>query len=114
VQGGGHRRGRKWARRQHRCDPVVLVGPFEHRLGQFLDEQRHAIGALGNLLDNFAAQWRVSGKTADEGRNVALAEPVQRQHGHVRLAAPGLLELGAEGDNQQDRLPRRPIDGQIG
>ena len=81
--------------------------------GQLLDKQWHAIGALNDLLDYFAPQRRVAGKPTDESRNVALAEPVQPQYGHVRTATPGLLELGAEGDNQQDPLPQRPIDGQI-
>ena len=49
----------------------------------------------------------------DQRRAVAPAEPVQRQHRHMRLAAPGVLELGAESDDEQDRHPRHPIDRQV-
>ena len=31
----------------------------------------------------------------------------------MRLAAPGVLKLGAEGDDEQDRQPRYPIDRQV-
>ena len=59
------RQTRQRACRQYRCDAVVLVGAFEHRPRQLLDEQGHAIGALDDLLDDFASQSRVPGKLAN-------------------------------------------------
>jgi hypothetical protein len=56
--------------------PLNLVGPFEHRLGQLLDEQWHSIGALYDLFYDFASQRRVASKPADEGRNVTFAKPI--------------------------------------
>ena len=103
---GRDRERRQRARRQHRRDPVVATAGFEHRLGQLLDEQRHAVGALDDLVDDLAGKAGIAGEPLDQRRAVAPAEPVQRQHRHMRLAAPGVLELGAEGDDQQDRQPR--------
>jgi hypothetical protein len=46
MQGRRHRVRGKRCRPEHRCDPVALPGAFQHRLGQFLDKQRHPVGAL--------------------------------------------------------------------
>jgi len=54
VQGGGDRELRQRARRQHRRDLVGTLAAFENRLGQFFDEQGHAVCALDDLVDRFA------------------------------------------------------------
>ena len=113
MQGGRDRQGRQRARRQYRSDPVVAIAAFEHRLGQLLDEQRHAVGALDDLVDDLAGETGIAGEPLDQRRAVAPAEPVQRQRRHMRLAAPGVLKLGAEGDDEQDRQPRYPIERQV-
>jgi hypothetical protein len=113
VQCGRHGDGGQRARGQDRRDPVVLVGPFQHRLGQFLDEQRHAVGAVGDLIDDLAAERGVAGQPQHQRGDLALAKAVQRQHRHMRLAAPGRLKLGPEGNHQQDGQARDPVDGQI-
>ena len=113
MQGGGDREARQRARRQYRGDPVVAIAAFQHRLGQLFDEQRHAVGALDDLVDDLAGEAGIAGKPLDQRRAVAPAEPVQRQHRHMRLAAPGVLELGTEGDDEQDGQPRYPIERQV-
>ena len=113
VQGGGDREVRQRARRQYRRDPVVAIAAFEHRLGQLLDKQRHAVGALDDLVDGLAGEAGIAGEPLDQRRAVVPAEPVQRQRRHMRLTAPGVLELGAEGDDEQDRQPRDPIERQV-
>ena len=55
----------------------------------------------------------IAGEPLDQRRAVMAAEPVQRKHRHMRLAAPGVLELGAEGDDEQDGQPRYPIERQV-
>src|SRR5215471_19611350 len=40
-------------------------------------------------------------------------QAIERQHGHLRLAGPGRLEFGTEGDNQQYRQAADPLDGEI-
>ena len=41
--------------RQH---PAALGAGFEHRLGHFLDKERHAVGALDDLGDRIPRFWR--------------------------------------------------------
>ena len=113
VQGRRHRERGQRAREQDRRDPVVLIAAFENRLGQLLDEQRHPVGAIGDLIDDFAAERRVAGEPQDKRCDLTLAEPVQRQNSHMRLAAPGRLKLRPEGNHQQDRQAHDPVDGQI-
>jgi hypothetical protein len=49
VQGGRHRE-RDRRHRRHRM-PAIGAG-LDHRLGQFLDKERHPVGALDDLVDN--------------------------------------------------------------
>ena len=97
MRHGGQRRGR-------------LRAGFQHRLGQFLDEQRHAVGALGDLLHDLGRQRRIPGDVGDHRRRVAPVEPGQRQHRHMRLPGPRRLKLGAEHCQQQHRPVRDPLD----
>ena len=77
--------------------PPALGAGFEHRLGHFLDEQRHAVGALDDLGDHIRRQQGgIAGEPLDHRRTVAPPEPVQRHHRHMRLPGPGRLELGTE------------------
>ena len=69
---------------------------FEHRLGQFLDEQRHAVGALDDLLEQRLRQRLAAGDVLDQRHALAPAEAVERHGGDVRLAGPGRLEVRAD------------------
>ncbi len=102
VQGGGDRQLRQRARRQHRGHAIVAHTGFKDRFGQLFDKQWHAIGALDDLVDGLASEAGIAGEPLDQGRAVMSPEPVQRQCGYMRLAAPTVLELGAEGNDQQD------------
>jgi len=79
---------------------VVAIGAFEDRFGQLFDEERHAVGALDDLVDDLARETGIAGELLDQRRPVAPAEPVQRQHRHMRLTAPGVLKLRPEGDDK--------------
>ena len=96
VQGGGDRELRQRGRSQHRGDPIVAIAGFEHRFRQLFDEQRHAVGALDDLGDGFPGKAGIPCKLLDQRRAVMPAEPVQRQHRHMRLAAPGSAETQGE------------------
>jgi hypothetical protein len=113
MQGGGDREVRQRARRQHRGDPVVGIAAFEHCFGQLFDEQRHPVGALDDLVDNLVGETGISGEPFDQRRTVTPVEPVQRQHRHMRPAAPGVPKLRAEGDDEQDTQPRYAIERQV-
>ena len=106
VQGRRHRQ-RRMRHGGQRCR--ALRAGFEHRLGQFLDEQRHAVGALGDLLHDLGWQRRIPGDVCDHRRRVAPVEPCQRQHRHMRLPGPRRLKFGAEHGQQQHRPVRDPL-----
>jgi hypothetical protein len=92
---------------------VVAIGAFEHRLRQLLDEQRHAVGALDDLVDNLLGETGIASEALDQRRAIAFPKAVQRQDRHLWLSAPGVLEFGPEGDDEQDMQPRDPIKYQI-
>jgi len=57
---------------------------LDHRLGQFLDKERHPVGALDDLVDNIRRQCpEIAGEPMHEARPFIAAEPVQRDHRHL-------------------------------
>jgi hypothetical protein len=78
MQRRGDRELRQRASRKHGGNPVVAIAAFEHGLGQFFDEQRHAIGALDDLTDGLAGEAGITGEPFDQHRAVLPAEPVER------------------------------------
>jgi len=61
VQGGRDRQRRRWAG----CQCGGAVAAFKHRLGQLLDEQRYAVGALDDFVHGGAGETGVAGETLD-------------------------------------------------
>ena len=72
-------------------------------LGQLLEEQRHAIGAGEDLLEDLGRQRLAAGRPLDQGRALTAAEAGGRQCGDMRLAGPGRGELRPRGDEEQQR-----------
>src|SRR3977135_3093286 len=110
MQNSGNSEGRCGAARQPCIDPLVAIAGLEHRFGQLFDEQRHAVGALDDLGDGLAGKAGIAGKPLNQCRAVAPAEPVQRQCSDMRLTAPGVLKLGAEGDEEYAPEPTAQTD----
>ena len=85
---------------------------LDDRLRQFLHEQRNAIGARHDRVDDSGAQPIAAGGP-DELVCPRPAKPVQHQRRHVRRAAQARLPLGAVCDHQQYRVvddhPRRRV-----
>ena len=95
-------------RRQGAGQLVAIAGVreqarFQHRLGQLLDEQRHAVGARHDLLDDLGRQRLVAGDPRDRSAPWRRPSRPMRQRRHVRLAGPGRGELRPEGDQRQRR-----------
>ena len=116
-----HQRGLQRRRnRQVLCrliEHVVIAGfvqslALEHRLGQLFDEQRHAVGALDDLIEQSGRQFLSAGYMIDQHGPLALRQPVERQHGDVRLPGPGRLKFRTEGDDEKDRQGLQALDGQ--
>jgi hypothetical protein len=72
---------------------------LQHALGQFLDEQWHAVSAIDDLVYHLIGQ-RLAGDLLDQGDPVASVQAIERQHRHLRLAGPGRLELRTERHDQ--------------
>jgi hypothetical protein len=108
VQG---RRDREWRQRPIEHVAIHLLAqqaPLQHALGQFLDKQRHAVGAIDDLGEDFIGQCLVAGDLLDQNGPVIPVEAIERHHADLRLAGPRHLELGAEShDQQHSRLRTR-------
>jgi hypothetical protein len=70
--------------------------------------------ALDDLADNIRRQCpEIAGEGMHERRPFIAAEPVQRDHCHMRLADPDRLELGPVGGDEQYRQVRDSFDREI-
>jgi hypothetical protein len=86
--------------------------PFEHRLGQFLDEERHPVG-LGDDLRRHLGGQRPAGDMPGQGLDLGGCQAVERDAGDVREARPRRLVFRPEGDQHQYRQGADPLDRQI-
>ena len=105
-------------RRQRAVEAIALAvldqqPGFQHGLGQFLDEQRHAVGLGDDLRHHFGRQLAAAGHALDQGLGLAAVEPAERHRGDVGQALPGRLEFRPEGDQQQHRQTPDPLDREI-
>ena len=108
-------RGRDRQRRQRAGQHVAVARidqqvRLQDRLGQLLDEQRHAVGPGDDLLDHLERQRLAAGDALDHGGRLTMAQPAERERADVRIAAPGRREVGPKDHHQQDRQALDPID----
>ena len=96
MQGRRHRLRGMRCRPEHRSDPVPLPGAFQHRLGQFLDKERHPVGALNDLTDDLGGERRIAGQLVHQRLAIAFAEPIERQIHDVGATTPRRLEYPGE------------------
>ena len=114
----GVQRRRDRQRRHRPRHRVVIAGvrehaALEHGLGQLLDEQRHAVGALDDLVGDLLGQRLAAGHVRDHLGALPGRQAVEREQRHVRTADPGRRELRPEGDDHQDRQRGHPLDEQV-
>ena len=98
-----------------RARSALLLGKkvgFEHRLGQLLDEQRHAVGLDDDLLDDFARKLRAS-DAFDQRRAQLAAQSVEHQRRDMRVRIPAWLKLRAAGNDDEDGSVLDPVDQEI-
>ena len=93
--------------------PTAVDAALHNALGQFLDEQRNAVGASGDLVDDLVRQRGAARDLLDQGGPVTPVQPVERQHCHLGLTGPRRLELWPEGHDQQHRQAADTLDGQV-
>ena len=79
------------AGRAGQLPPVDLVrelAALQHRLGELLQEQRHAVGLGDDLVKHRSRQCSAPREALDHGNAVARAEPVEGQHRRLRVVRP--------------------------
>ncbi len=81
---------------------LVQQSRLQHRLGQLLDEQRHAVGVGHDLLEDFRRQQPAPGHLGYQIRPLAPRQAAQAQDGDMRLFSPMRRVLRPVGDHQQD------------
>jgi hypothetical protein len=74
---------------------------FQNRLREFLDEQGHPIGLADNLDGHLRGQRFLSSHIKDDRLGLLAPEPVEPQHGHVRLIEPLRDKLRPETHQQE-------------
>ncbi len=72
---------------------------LDHGLGQLLDEQRHPIGAIDDLIGDLLGQRFVAGHVRDHLSTLPRRQAIEIEQGHVRTADPRRRELRPEGDD---------------
>jgi hypothetical protein len=82
-------------RRQRAVEDLAIVliaqqTALQDALGQFLDKQRHAVGAICNLGDDLAGQRLASNLRYQNGA-VMPVQTIDSQHADLRLAGPNRL-----------------------
>jgi hypothetical protein len=56
--------------------PPTLATGFEHCLCQFLDKERHPVGALDNLREHFGGEPGTAGQSLHQRLALTFAEPI--------------------------------------
>ena len=74
---------------------------FDDRLGHLLDEQRHAVGLRGDLVEQRLGQALAVGDAGDDRLGRCATKPVQCQPGDDRMAAEGHDKGRACGDQHE-------------
>ena len=93
--------------------PLTWQAALEHRLGEFLDEERHAVRASGDLVHHPFEERFAARDVLNHRGTLPAREPLERVRRDVRQADPGRLELGPEGDDEQHGQARHPLDDAI-
>jgi hypothetical protein len=105
-------------RRNRTRHQIPIAGVHEqstlyHGLGQFLDEQRHAVGPIGDLVGDLLGQDLAMGDVRDHLGALVGWQSAEAEHCHVGTADPRRYEFRAVGHYRQKRQARRPLDDQV-
>ena len=81
-------------RRQRSCHRVTITGvrehaAFDYSLGQFFDEQRHAVGAVDDLVGDLSGQRLPTGHAHDHLGALPGRQAIETEQRHLRAADPG-------------------------
>jgi hypothetical protein len=98
-----------WNRhRRHRPAYRVNVVGFrdnsrlDNGLGQLLNKERRAIGAINNLVDDFLGQRFAAGHMANDINALFGRQPAEAEEAHVRTGDPWQRKLWSKADDHQN------------
>ena len=97
-------RDRQWCRRPRHGVMVACFADdtaLHHGLGQLLDKQRHAIGAINDLIRKFLGQRLAAGHARDHLDALPARQASEAEQSHVRTPDPWGNEFRPEGNDQQ-------------
>ena len=86
---------------------------FDDRLGHLLDEQRHAVGPRGDLVEQRLRQALAAGGMRDDRLDRGAREPVQCQARDHRMAAEGRNKDRTRGDHHEHACALHAIQRQL-
>jgi hypothetical protein len=91
----------------------MTIAAFDHGLGQLLDEQRHAISAIHDLVRDLVGQRFAASDVADHFGPLLGRQSIEIENRYVWVPQPTWRELRPESDNQQNPQSGHPIDQQV-
>jgi hypothetical protein len=96
-------------RRRDGLDAAAMLAALQQKPRHFLDEQRHAAGAGGDVLHDVARQRVASGKLRHHVAHLGAIERRQRNRAVMRAHAPGRPELGSCRCHDEQRRQRASL-----
>jgi hypothetical protein len=90
-------------------DAAALLAAIEQEPRHFLDEQRYAAGARGDVLHHVARQRVAGGQFRHHVAHLGAVERRERDRAVMRAHAPGRVELGPGRRHDQQRRQRTAL-----
>jgi hypothetical protein len=112
VEGRGNRERRQRAGQLVAVARVPEEAGLEHRLGQLLDEQRHAVGLGHELRGDLVRQGLSPDDPVDQSGALTPAQPPQREGAYLRATGPRRRKLRSKRDDGQHRQALRALHRQ--
>ncbi len=100
--------------RRRQLAPVGRLAALEHRSGQLLDEQRHAVGLGDDMLLDARGELRVAREELDQLLGILAAQGAERDLHHAGPRSPRDVDrVRPDRHHQQQRRGRRLLDQPI-
>ncbi|HTR14420.1 MAG TPA: hypothetical protein VMI72_14495 [Roseiarcus sp.] len=112
LQRGGDRQ-RRHPRRRRAVPALARDAAFDDGLRQFLDEQRHAVSPLDDLIGDNLRQSLAASDMGDHLAASSRRQAIEAEKAHMRSADTGRAELRPEGNDRQDSQRRNAVDQEI-
>jgi Recombinase/Resolvase, N terminal domain len=110
VQRGRNRQRRQWPGNLVPVGAASKKAGIQHCLSQLLDEERHAVGPLDDLLQHLVRQSHTRAYAVDDCRHLMASQPAQAEGCHMRITVPGRPPLRTVGHDQERAHAVKPLN----